>query len=232
MQAEEGEVAPPPYKYEGPREEGEAVTISVEVDSEADGEPSKVTKTKEIRLLGARSTAKSTDAGKAWYPNGDSYEGGFFQGNRHFQGKYTYANGVPAEDEESKPPKGVYEGVFKMGQKSGLGMMTYADGTKYHGEFKDGVRSGQGTCYYANGDIYSGQWVNGKKHGHGSYLYKETGAQLEGKWSAGAVIEGTFTDSFGGTYTGEFGGSATELAYTNGGKFVTPAGATVIASSA
>jgi len=82
------------------------------------------------------------------------------------------------------------------------------------------------------GDIYSGQWVNGKKHGHGSYLYKETGAQLEGKWSAGAVIEGTFTDSFGGTYTGEFGGSATELAYTNGGKFVTPAGATVIASSA
>eukprot|EP00967_Tisochrysis_lutea_P007676 scaffold9176_cov32-Tisochrysis_lutea.AAC.1 len=79
------------------------------VDSEADGEPSKVTKTKEIRLLGARSTAKSSecnrpfaspltehgggcssvlthaslhtvaDAGKAWYPNGDSYEGGFFQ---------------------------------------------------------------------------------------------------------------------------------------------------------
>jgi hypothetical protein len=36
------------------------------------------------------------------------------QGSRHFSGKYTYAAGVSAEDEEVKPPKAVYEGIFQV----------------------------------------------------------------------------------------------------------------------
>ena len=55
------------YSYSGPREEGAVVSISVEVEgAEAaaegeEGEPSVTTKSRELTLLGARSTEDSAE---------------------------------------------------------------------------------------------------------------------------------------------------------------------------
>ena len=113
----EEDAAPGPvYAYEGPRATGEEVEISVSIPQE-EGEPK--TRTKKVALLGAR----KGEGGKASYPNGDAYAGAYFDGLRHGSGSYTYAAQPPAEEgEEAKPPAGTYEGVFKKGEKSGVGV--------------------------------------------------------------------------------------------------------------
>ena len=58
----------------------------------------------------------------------------------------------PAEGEDPLPPDGKYEGTWKKGEKSGLGVMVYAKGGKYHGMWKDGKRDGQGSFFYTNGE--------------------------------------------------------------------------------
>ena len=195
----EEDAAPGPvYAYEGPRATGEEVEIAVSIPQE-EGEPK--TRTKKVALLGAR----KGEGGKASYPNGDAYAGAYFDGLRHGSGSYTYAAQPPAEEgEEAKPPAGVYEGVFKKGEKSGVGVMKYNDGGKYHGAWANGVRSGEGAMYYANGDIYLGGWAKGKKEGQGTYTHTATGARTAGTWADGKLVEGTFTDAFGNAYTGTF----------------------------
>ena len=65
---------PPPYKYEGPRDEGASLEISVTIEPEEGAEEGaeKKVRTKSITLLGAR----KGPGGKAVYPNGDGFEGG------------------------------------------------------------------------------------------------------------------------------------------------------------
>jgi len=202
--------------YEGPRDEGAPYTL------EAKG------KTKEIALLGAR----SGEGGKATFPQGDVYEGGFYNGLRHGSGVYTYASPVAedADPDEKPPPKGTYSGIWKKGAKGGIGIMEYADGSKYHGSWKGGKREGQGSFFYANGDIYAGEWVAGKKHGIGTYIYTATGSEVVGTWVEGVMTEGVFTEKFGGTFTGKFTGDASSIAYGSGGQFVFPSGAEVKAA--
>ena len=79
---------PPPYKYEGPREEGASLEISVTIEPEEGAEEGaeKKVRTKTITLLGAR----KGPGGKAAYPNGDAFEGSYFAGKRHgAAGSYT-----------------------------------------------------------------------------------------------------------------------------------------------
>merc|ERR1712060_551821 len=188
----------PPYAYEGPREVGLPYTLEAK------------NKTKEITLLGARSTVDG-GTGKAVFPGPqrDTYEGAYLSGLRHGTGTYTYTS-VPAPDadesEEAPPPKGTYAGVWKKGVKNGLGIMNYADGSKYHGSWKHGKREGQGSFFYANGDIYAGEWVAGKKHGVGTYIYTATGSEVVGTWENGVMTEGVFKDKHGGTFKGAFAG--------------------------
>ena len=203
---EEEETPPPPYVYEGPRAEGESVEISVTIepeDPEAEGAAPK-TRTKTITLLGPRKGEK----GKATYPNLDVYEGGYFDGLRHASGSYTYASQPPpAEGEDPPPPMAKYEGGWKKGQKSGLGVMVYSGDQplpKYHGMWKNGKRDGQGSFFYANGDIYSGEWKDGKKHGEGTYFCKATETKLVGTYVKGELTYGTFSDKFGAAFTGSF----------------------------
>ena len=90
---EEEENVPPPYKYEGPREEGASVEISVTLEPEEGAEEGaeKKVRTKTITLLGAR----KGPGGKAAYPNGDAFEGSYFAGKRHgAAGSYTHARHV------------------------------------------------------------------------------------------------------------------------------------------
>jgi len=222
MAEEEEEEPLPPYVYAhadgregaGPRDAGVTETVSV-------GD-----KSVEVTLLGARATT-SGDKAKATFPNGDTYTGGYFAGVREGQGTYLYHGEKPEDDDgdEAPPPRGQYEGGWKKGQKNGLGVMTYKDGSKYHGAWRDGKREGEGTFYYANGDIYSGAWQKGKKHGQGTYFYKESGAELVGTWSDGVICEGSFSDQSGGVYKGHFTGDNTNIAYVPGGVFTLASGA-------
>ena len=87
---------PPPYKYEGPREEGASLEISVTIEPEEGAEEGaeKKVRTKTITLLGAR----KGPGGKAAYPNGDAFEGSYFAGKRHgATGSYTHTRHVAKE---------------------------------------------------------------------------------------------------------------------------------------
>ena len=201
------------YVYEGARQEGETTEITA-------GEEPKVL-TQSVTLLGSRQ-----GTGKGTFPNGDVFDGEFADGARSGSGTYTYAAPPAEEGEEAKPPAAVYDGKWKDGMKSGVGTMTFAGGAKYHGTFKEGKKNGQGTQFYANGDIYTGEWAEGQKHGAGCYIYKETGAKVEGTWVENVLARGVFTDKFGNAYTGEFAADAASAMYAPGGAFALASGAT------
>ena len=193
------------YAYEGERvTPGEIVPVTA-------GEDPKVL-TKDVELLGARS-----GEGKATFPNGDVYQGGFADGSRSGLGSYSYAAAAPAEDEEPKPPIAAYEGKWSAGEKDGVGLMTYESGAKYHGAFKGGKFNGQGTMFYANGDIYCGEWVDGKKSGTGTYCFKASGAKVQGTWVDNKLTTGAFIDKFGNAFTGSFDSTETSTTYAAGG---------------
>ena len=72
------------------RDEGASLEISVTIEPEEGAEEGaeKKVRTKAITLLGAR----KGPGGKAAYPNGDGFEGGYFAGKRHgAAGSYTHA---------------------------------------------------------------------------------------------------------------------------------------------
>ena len=125
----------PVYSYTGERAPGGTTDITA-------GEAPKVL-TKSVALLGNRH-----GAGKASYPNGDTYVGEWDKGLRDGKGTYTYAAKL-AEGDEPKPPIRVYEGAWSAGLKKGLGIETWAAGHKYHGSYKDGLFHGQGTFFFA-----------------------------------------------------------------------------------
>ena len=202
---EEGEVKK--YVFEGARAEGALTSITA-------GEDPKIL-TKELPLLGPRH-----GEGTGTFPSGDVYTGGFADGVRSGTGKYTYAAAPPAEEgEDPKPPVAEYEGKWKGGKKSGVGVLTFTSGAKYHGSFKEGKYHGAGTMFYPNGDIYTGEWSEGKKQGHGTYFYKESGAKAAGQWDANILGSGTFTDKFGNVYEGAFASTTTSTSYVAGGDF-------------
>jgi len=207
------------YKYEGEREVGEVVQITETHPDKPD-----ISQTQEVTLLGQRS-----GKGLATFPNGDVYDGSYGKGVRSGPGKYTYAPPPLGEEEEAPeeppPPVAVYEGAWKMGHKTGVGTMTYADGSKYQGSWVKGKRQGIGTFYYPNGDIYSGDWEAGKKHGHGTYIFKATQTRLKGTWEKGVAVSGEFSDDFGNVYKGSFGGDGSTMAYAAGGTFTLASGA-------
>ena len=200
------------YAYEGARAEGTTTEVTA-------GEENKVL-TQTVTLLGARE-----GEGVATFTNGDLFKGKFSDGVRSGTGVYTYAAPPPGEDEEAKPPVATYEGGFKAGAKSGVGIMNFSGGAKYHGSFNHGKYEGTGTMFYASGDIFTGEWAAGKKHGTGMYLYKASGAKLAGKWLSNILVEGSFVDKFGNTYTGAFASDTGKTTWVPSGVFSLASGA-------
>ncbi|KAJ1625640.1 hypothetical protein T492DRAFT_910751 [Pavlovales sp. CCMP2436] len=182
--ADDEEEEPIDYAYEGERAEGEEVALSVTV--EVDDKPR--TKTGSLKLLGPRA-----GQGKASYPSGDTYEGGYADGKREGAGVYVY-----------KAKGWRYEGVFKAGLRHGLGLMYYSNDERYHGMWEAGLKCGQGTMYFASKDIYTGEWKAGAKSGLGVYYFAATGGELEGNWEAGNCLSGTWLDKSGLAYTGRY----------------------------
>ena len=63
-------------------------------------------------------------------------------------------------DKESHP---IYKGDVENGKPSGLGVITFPDGSKFVGEYKDGEKNGQGTFTFSWGGKYEGEYKNGKE---------------------------------------------------------------------
>ena len=84
-------------------------------------------------------------------PPPSTYDGEYNKvGNKHGQGKITYANGR------------TYEGGFVDGFRHGQGKETYASGT-YEGGFVEGFRHGQGKETFTDGrSAQVGTWENGE----------------------------------------------------------------------
>ena len=58
-------------------------------------------------------------------------------------------------DKETHP---IYKGDVENGKPSGLGVITFPDGSKFVGKFKDGEKNGQGTFTFPDGTKYVGGW--------------------------------------------------------------------------
>uniref|UniRef100_A0A6C0BDF6 Uncharacterized protein n=1 Tax=viral metagenome TaxID=1070528 RepID=A0A6C0BDF6_9ZZZZ len=63
-----------------------------------------------------------------------------------------------------------YDGFLFNGFYSGKGSLRNSKGL-YNGGFIDGNKSGYGTMFYKNGDIYNGYWSKDKRNSFGKYSY-------------------------------------------------------------
>jgi hypothetical protein len=105
-------------------------------------------------------------------PNGDIYEGNFFDNNKHGMGTYRYRDG-----------KRVFEGRYVMGQRVD-GQMTYGDGSVYRGQWYDGKRHGRGIYRFKDSSIYKGEFLQDVIHGVGQLVWPD-GAKYVGEWNQG-----------------------------------------------
>nr|XP_047129363.1 uncharacterized protein LOC100201985 [Hydra vulgaris] len=134
--------------------------------------------------------------GKAFFPNGDTYEGMYALGKRNGKGVYHFATGA------------VFDGEYKLNKKEGSGIMTYPDGSKYEGDWLDDVRHGKGIYWYPNGDKYDGDWLRNFRNGSGVYLDAQSGSKTLGTWYKGKlhgpvqiilashIFEGTYQENY------------------------------------
>eukprot|EP00747_Dinoflagellata_sp_TGD_P161700 gnl/TRDRNA2_/TRDRNA2_178461_c0_seq1.p2 gnl/TRDRNA2_/TRDRNA2_178461_c0~~gnl/TRDRNA2_/TRDRNA2_178461_c0_seq1.p2 ORF type:complete len:272 (+),score=75.63 gnl/TRDRNA2_/TRDRNA2_178461_c0_seq1:95-910(+) len=186
---------------------------------EEDGEPKYQMFVPGSDVPRAEGSKAYTGDGKAFYVNGDKYEGTFVEGYRRGKGKYTF-----------KKFGDTYEGHYEENKKHGFGKMTYLNqpgedeeegeerpprGGTYLGYFTKGDRGCQardepaeatvdGTFTYLNGDVYSGAWCGGKKHGKGTYSYAKDGTKLVGEFENGKIVSGKWIFPNGTFYSGQF----------------------------
>ena len=62
-------------------------------------------------------------------------------------------------------------------ERHGAGYIKYAEGSEclgYDGSWANGKRTGLGVLTMANGDRYEGHWLDDKKEGPGRYFYRST----------------------------------------------------------
>lgn len=101
------------------------------------------------------SSDDSSTCNKAWFPNGDTYQGEYRYDERHGHGCYTWKDGRK------------YTGTFTKDVRHGQGVYTWQDGsTKYTGTFHQGQRQGHGR-YEFSGGTYVGEFERGQYHGQG-----------------------------------------------------------------
>jgi len=114
--------------------------------------------------------------GKAYFPNGDTYEGNYERGRRHGKGLYRLVSAGNGAQ---------YDGNYAWNLKHGYGEMMYPDGARYEGYWFEDTRQGQGKYTYVNEDYYEGEWFENHKHGKGVYYHNDSGAKIEGTWEMG-----------------------------------------------
>jgi hypothetical protein len=75
------------------------------------------------------------------------------------------------------------------GCRHGLGLVTWADGSRYAGEWYADRPSGHGVQTYADGSLYEGQFLDEQRQGAGAFTRVGGDMQICGHWTAGEVEE-------------------------------------------
>ena len=97
------------------------------------------------------------------------YKGDWKNGQRHGQGKMTWA--IP----ESAFPKSWYQGSWQNNKFHGWGSYTHSNGDKYEGNWNNYKKHGQGTFTWYDGSYYVGEFKHDSQHGYG-VVYKTDGS--------------------------------------------------------
>lgn len=133
-------------------------------------------------------------SGKGTYnwTDGDIYVGDWDGNERHGQGRQTYADGSIYEGSWDKgvwqgrgkltDAKGVYNGNWIEGKRTGKGTQKYKGGGEYVGKWEEDQRDGEGEMLYANGARYRGMWYNDRREGEGK-MWWNNGKFYDGSWS-------------------------------------------------
>lgn len=114
--------------------------------------------------------------GKVIYPNGNEFEGAFFE---------NYKEGVlncPAFKMEGRflnEINGKENFFFQEDTLQGRGACTLPNGTRYEGEFINGKLVGETKILYTSGSIYVGPVLNKSRHGRGVHTLSN-GTRYEG----------------------------------------------------
>jgi radial spoke head protein 1 len=140
------------------------------------------------------------------YPNEDVFMGTLNDARKkEGQGQYRWAppNGEDENGSDARRPAS-YHGGYVNGLRSGIGRMTYWDGSEYNGQWKNGKMEGHGTMRYANKDTYSGLWANGGRLGHGAYVVAASGVQLVGMWQGNSIMRGKWVLGSASVFCGNF----------------------------
>ncbi len=98
----------------------------------------------------------------------------------------------------------VYEGNWLKNQKSGVGVLTKPDGSRYEGQFLHDLQHGKGVVFWNDKKFCEGNWVQGKYEGHCVMTYSN-GNKFDGHFVKGLRNgQGTFQWSDGQKYVGNW----------------------------
>ncbi|KAJ8279854.1 hypothetical protein COCON_G00069200 [Conger conger] len=90
--------------------------------------------------------------------------------------------GVGGTGQQSTEALGGYTRVTEgRGQKLGVGVQEWPDGSRYEGEIVSGLKQGEGVFTWANGELYEGSFYKDYRHGIGTYSWPE-GSRFQGKF--------------------------------------------------
>ena len=79
-----------------------------------------------------------------------------------------------------------------MGKRTGVGKITYPDGSKYDGGFKNNLKEGAGIFTFKDGSSYTGYWKNDLKDGRGAFKWAD-GSKFHGNFENGEIKDGILT---------------------------------------
>ena len=142
----------------------------------------------------------------------DIFEGDVPQGVR--SGKFTCLT-LPGQ---------VYEGEFLGDKITGVGKMTYSNGSSSAGEWVNGDRAGLCEYRYGSGDVIRGIYVNDKRNGPAEYVFAsgdiERSAYIDGKKQG----PGVYISPSGQVYSGDFLNEGSfgfgETRYASGDRYI------------
>jgi hypothetical protein len=100
---------------------------------------------------------------------------------------------------------GTYEGeVNRDGQKHGIGIYRWSDGSIFDGNYKSDMRHGKGKFLWSNGESYDGDYLQDQRTGKGTYSWPD-GSFYTGNFISGKRHGiGTFSSSSGSVYEGDW----------------------------
>ena len=103
--------------------------------------------------VGEWKNGKPDGKGTATFPTGEKYVGELKDGKAHGRGVFTEPN-LKSRWIDGIPTAIKYDGEWLNDQRSGRGIGTWADGSRWEGQWKNDAAQGEGTMFHSNGSKY------------------------------------------------------------------------------